>query len=126
MRHIPNKSPAASRRSIPLPPDNYIPILNPDSTITLPPPHELSIPVPPEAPEGIMSAPMGTSSRHHHQERDRNTEKMKEGSHYNKRPTHPAYPESSTPRKEPLDSDRIVHKSEVRFISSERWHLTQL
>jgi len=47
---IHNYSPSVSRRSIVLPPDNYIPTLGPDSLISLPPPHELSQPVPPVAP----------------------------------------------------------------------------
>ncbi|KAF9522961.1 hypothetical protein CPB83DRAFT_70442 [Crepidotus variabilis] len=39
-----NHSPSASHRSIVLP-DNYIPTLNADSTITLPPPHDFSQPI---------------------------------------------------------------------------------
>jgi len=50
-------SPSVSHRSIVLPPDNYIPTLGPDSLISLPPPHELSQPVPPVAP------PIQTTSR---------------------------------------------------------------
>lgn len=40
-----NHSPSVSHRPIVLPPDNFIPVLNADSTLTLPPPHELSQPV---------------------------------------------------------------------------------
>ena len=36
-----------SRRSSKLPPDGYIPVVGVDSVISLPPPHELSVPVPP-------------------------------------------------------------------------------
>jgi len=46
---IRNRSPAVSHRSLFLPPDNYIPTLGSDSMISLPPPHELSMPVAPEA-----------------------------------------------------------------------------
>jgi len=105
MHPIPNKSPAASRRSIHLP-DNYIPTLNPDSTITLPPPHELSIPVLPEVPQGPSS-----------QERDKHTENMKEGPSFNTSYRRPAFPESSNSRREPLDSDKNLPKTplEVSF-----------
>jgi len=47
---IHNHSPTISHRSIVVPPDNYIPTLRADSLIYLPPPHELSQPVPPEPP----------------------------------------------------------------------------
>lgn len=42
-------SPSASHRSIFLPPDGFIPTLGEDSTIALPPPHELNRPVTPVA-----------------------------------------------------------------------------
>jgi len=54
---IHNHSPTVSHRSIVPPPDNYIPTLGPDSLISLPPPHELSQPVPAVAP------PIQTASR---------------------------------------------------------------
>jgi hypothetical protein len=44
---IHNRSPTASHRSFKLPPDGYIPTIGANSVISLPPPHELSIPVPP-------------------------------------------------------------------------------
>lgn len=44
-----NLSPSVSHRSIVLPPDGFIPTLGPDSLISLPPPHELSLPVPPSS-----------------------------------------------------------------------------
>lgn len=44
---IRNHSPTVSHRSFKLPPDGYIPTLDANSVIMLPPPHELSIPVPP-------------------------------------------------------------------------------
>ncbi|KAF8963709.1 hypothetical protein BDZ97DRAFT_1818844 [Flammula alnicola] len=47
---IHNHSPSVSHPSIVLPPDGYIPTLDANSMISLPPPHELSIPVPAEAP----------------------------------------------------------------------------
>lgn len=42
-----NRSPSISHRSIILPPDGYIPTLGENNSILLPPPHELSNPVPP-------------------------------------------------------------------------------
>ncbi|CAA7261091.1 unnamed protein product [Cyclocybe aegerita] len=45
-----NHSPSVVHRPITLPPDNYIPTMGPNSMISLPPPHELSLPVAPEAP----------------------------------------------------------------------------
>ena len=42
-----NHSPAISHRSFKLPPDGFIPTLSANSVISLPPPHELSMPVPP-------------------------------------------------------------------------------
>lgn len=56
------QSPDVSRRSIVLPPDNYIPVLNPDATITLPPPHEMTVPVPPEAPTSFAPRASGTQT----------------------------------------------------------------
>lgn len=45
-----NHSPSVVHQSIVLPPDNYIPVMNANSVIALPPPHELTIPVAAEAP----------------------------------------------------------------------------
>ncbi|KDR71389.1 hypothetical protein GALMADRAFT_229682 [Galerina marginata CBS 339.88] len=45
-----NRSPSVQHERIVLPPDNYIPIMDANSMISLPPPHELSMPVAPEAP----------------------------------------------------------------------------
>ncbi|KAJ3500998.1 hypothetical protein NLJ89_g9539 [Agrocybe chaxingu] len=45
-----NHSPSVIHRPIVLPPDNYIPTMGANSMISLPPPHELSLPVAPEAP----------------------------------------------------------------------------
>jgi hypothetical protein len=42
-----NRSPSISHRSIVLPPDGYIPTLGENNSILLPPPHELSNPIPP-------------------------------------------------------------------------------
>jgi hypothetical protein len=58
---IHNHSPSVSHRTIVLPPDNYIPTLGPDSLISLPPPHELSQPVPPVAPS-TQTAPRSRSN----------------------------------------------------------------
>ena len=44
---IQNHSPSVSHRSFKLPPDGYIPTIGANSVISLPPPHELSMPVPP-------------------------------------------------------------------------------
>jgi len=44
---IRNHSPTISHRSLKLPPDGYIPTADANSFISLPPPHELSRPVPP-------------------------------------------------------------------------------
>ena len=41
-----NHSPTMSHRSFKIPPDGYIPIAGANSVISLPPPHELSMPVP--------------------------------------------------------------------------------
>lgn len=45
-----NYSPSVFHERITLPPDNYIPTMDANSVINLPPPHELSYPVPPEGP----------------------------------------------------------------------------
>ncbi|KAH9483413.1 hypothetical protein JR316_0002879 [Psilocybe cubensis] len=47
-----NHSPSVFHERIKLPPDNYIPTMDANSVITLPPPHELSYPV---APEGAST-----------------------------------------------------------------------
>ena len=44
---IQNHSPTVSHRSFKLPPDGFIPTIGANSVISLPPPHELSMPVPP-------------------------------------------------------------------------------
>ena len=44
---VQNHSPIVSHRSFKLPPDGYVPIIGANSVISLPPPHELSVPVPP-------------------------------------------------------------------------------
>ena len=65
-----NHSPSVVHQSNVLPPDNYIPVMNANSVIALPPPHELTIPVaaeappvkPPAAPQAPLSA-RGPESR---------------------------------------------------------------
>jgi hypothetical protein len=100
-----NQSPVASRRSVVLPPDNYIPILNADATITLPPPHELNMPLPTE--------PVRPDQRDDREQT------------YPERPTKgksvpstsyrvPMSPPSPTPVREPPDPERIV-PPEVSF-----------
>ncbi len=58
-----NHSPSVVHQSIVLPPDNYIPVMNANSVIALPPPHELTIPVsaeaPPVKPPAASQAPPG-------------------------------------------------------------------
>ena len=62
---IHNRSPSVSHRSFKLPPDGYIPIIGANSLISLPPPHELSIPVPPSG--GPQPSATATSSRQERQ-----------------------------------------------------------
>jgi len=107
-----NQSPVASRRSVVLPPDNYIPVLNADATISLPPPHELAMPLPTEA---VRSD----------QRDDRLTypEKGKQVPSTSYRI--PMTPPSPTPRREPPDPERIV-VPEVSFqvLPSKKFLLT--
>lgn len=57
---IQNRSPTVSHRSFKLPPDGYIPTIGANSVISLPPPHELSMPVPPSsAPSATVSSSKG-------------------------------------------------------------------
>ncbi|KAF5323243.1 hypothetical protein D9619_013506 [Psilocybe cf. subviscida] len=53
--HNAPRSPNVSHRDIVLPPDNYIPVMDANSVISLPPPHELSVMVAPEAPDPARS-----------------------------------------------------------------------
>ena len=62
---IHSRSPTASHRSFKLPPDGYIPTLGANSLISLPPPHELSIPVLPSG--GPQPSATATSSRQERQ-----------------------------------------------------------
>jgi len=93
-----NQSPVPSRRSIVLPPDNYIPVLNADATISLPPPHELAMPLPTE----VVRL----------DQRDTYSEKGKQVPSTSYRI--PMTPPSPTPRREPPDPERIV-APEVSF-----------
>lgn len=91
-------SPAGPRRSVVLPPDNYIPILNPDSTITLPPPHELSMP--------ILTEPARAASSFNVVQRDQEGDKAK-----GKMPAsyvRSVTPPSPSPAREPPDRERLV------------------
>ncbi|KAF8872611.1 hypothetical protein CPB84DRAFT_1799127, partial [Gymnopilus junonius] len=63
---IRNMTPSIRHERIVLPPDNYIPTMGPDSLITLPPPHELSQPVAPEAPPILPpTAPVAPVQQQH-------------------------------------------------------------
>lgn len=57
--HNAPRSPSVSHRDIVLPPDNYIPVMGANSVISLPPPHELSAMVAPEAPAPARSTRNG-------------------------------------------------------------------
>ena len=57
---IRNHSPTVSHRSFKLPPDGYIPTIGANSVISLPPPHELSMPVPPTSAPQPSATPSGS------------------------------------------------------------------
>lgn len=67
-----NHSPTVSHRVVRLPPDGYIPTVGSNSVISLPPPHELSMPVPPTG----TSLPSATEPSSNPRQERRETPKL--------------------------------------------------
>ncbi|KAF8801091.1 hypothetical protein BYT27DRAFT_7262318 [Phlegmacium glaucopus] len=74
---IHNRSPTVSHRSFKLPPDGYIPTADANSFISLPPPHELSIPVPPAGAPKPSAMPTSSDGK---QERKKASTSQSQGS----------------------------------------------
>ena len=102
-----NQSPVASRRSVVLPPDNYIPVLNADATITLPPPHELNMPLPTEP----IRPDQRDDREQTYPERPTKGKSVPSSSYRG-----PMTPPSPSPRRDPPDPERIV-PPEVSFFN---------
>jgi hypothetical protein len=96
---IQNRSPTVSHRSFKLPPDGFIPTVGADSVISLPPPHELSMLVPPS----YASQPSATASSSKRERKKASTSRSSDQADRES--------QNRTPQLESVDGDSASHYS---------------